>query len=76
MKFKIGQKAELINNSDMAAPLGSIAIVCGVVSGTSNYLIRIKWKGNVMRQMDGYYSSDKFRSLSTRNKQLLFDFME
>ncbi|KKN73109.1 hypothetical protein LCGC14_0404180 [marine sediment metagenome] len=75
MKFKVGQKVELVNNSGMAAPKGAIAIVKEIVGGYNSFL-KVVWIGDVNYQMSGHYTTCKFKPLVVKNQQLLFSFMD
>lgn len=70
MKFKIGQRVELINNDSMVAELGATAIVKHV----SNVYINVIWKRDSKwhNQGDGGYYSKVFKHV--KNQQLLFEF--
>ena len=75
MKFKVGQKVMLIENSSMAAPIGAIAVVMKVDDWLKGH-IKVVWGENTSEQMDGHYRSACFKPLITKNQQLLFSFME
>ena len=75
MDFRVGQKVMLINNGNMAAPVGTTAVVIAVDDWLRGH-IKVVWEENVSGQIDGHYRSSCFKSLPAKNQQLLFSFME
>lgn len=73
MKFRVGQKVELIDNNGMAAPFPPLGAVA-VVERIGLTYIFVVWKGNVNNQMNGHYSPKQFRPLFTKGQQLVFSF--
>ena len=72
MKFRVGQKVRLIDNSNMAALKGATAMIREV----RPLYIDVVWLTDSEGQMDGAYFPESFEVLSEKNQQLLFDFYE
>lgn len=72
MKFKIGQRVELVDNSGMCASIGAIAVIHDMESSFINVL----WKTRSNGQSNGGYFLWHFKPAIKKNEQLLFDFME
>lgn len=71
MKFRVGQRVELIDNNSMVAPIGATAIVerVGVM------YIYVAWEADFNGQMNGGYPSHWFKPSSVKGEQLEFSFM-
>jgi len=72
MKFKAGQKVELITDNAMVAPVGTIATVYKV----NRKYVFVRWGRDANGQGNGGYYPSMFKPFSEKGKQLEFSFME
>lgn len=71
LKFKVGQTVELVDNNDMNAKVGSIAIIKRI----DKEFLYVMWT-TLQTQSDGAYYPYHFKSMLKKGEQLLFAFMK